>query len=353
MLNHQRIQLLDATLRDGGLGLEDEFINHFNDAVFTQEMIRHIAGLLVDSGVDIVELGSIHPLGDDHSMFSKFHYLEQLSEIIPSPRTTNQMYVGMYVGPDTPDDRVVAHNESLLDGARVILRYSQLQKSLDFCEMLVEKGYKVFIQPMLTMRYSEKELQLIVDTANRINAYALYFVDSYGYMMEENVKYFFQFYDSSLKPDIKIGFHAHNNMNLAFANVLTFLSIPSEREIIVDSCATGMGQGAGNLQTELILPYLNQHFGKRYNFDPILQICELLDETYDNRTTWGYSVFRALPAIYRTAYKYAVVLRKKHKLSYCQINEILRQMPDQLRPQYTPDNLEKVYDAYLKQKNKA
>lgn len=349
----QRIQLLDATLRDGGLGLEDEFINHFNDKVFTKEIIRQIAILLVKSDIDIVELGSIHPLGEDHSMFSKFHYLEQLSEIIPLPKNTNQMYVGMFVGPDTPYDKILPHDNNLLDGVRVILRYSQLKKSLDFCEMLADKGYKVFIQPMLTMRYSEKELQLIVDTANKINAYALYFVDSYGYMMEENVKYFFHFYDSSLKPDIRIGFHAHNNLNLAFANAQTFLAIPSTRRIILDSCATGMGQGAGNLQTELILPYINQLFNKKYNFEAVLQICELLDMTYDNHTIWGYSVFRALPAIYKTAYKYAVVLRKKHKLSYCQINEILQQMPDQLRPQYTPDNLEKVYNAYLNQNSKA
>lgn len=40
---------------------------------------------------------------------------------------------------------------------------------------------------MLTMRYSEIEIQMVIDAANAMNAYAVYFVDSYGYMHENDV----------------------------------------------------------------------------------------------------------------------------------------------------------------------
>lgn len=45
-------------------------------------------------------------------------------------------------------------------------------------------------------------------------------------------------------------------MNLAFANALTFIKQESDRKIIVDACIAGMGQGAGNLQTEIIIEHM-------------------------------------------------------------------------------------------------
>lgn len=54
-------------------------------------------------------------------------------------------------------------------------------------------------------------------------------------------------------------------MNLAFSNVQTFIDMNSARDLIIDSCVMGMGQGAGNLQTELIIGYINKADNK-YNF---------------------------------------------------------------------------------------
>ena len=129
-------------------------------------------------------------------------------------------------------------------------------------------------------------------------------------------------------------------MNLAYSNVISFLNIDTDRELLIDACATGMGQGAGNLQTELIVPYLNEHFGKSYNYDSILEICEVLDNEMIPVNLWGYSVTRLLPAVYKTAYKYALVMRNKYHIPFTQMNHILRDMPDELRNRYTKDNLE-------------
>lgn len=336
-----QIKLLDATLRDGGLGLEDAWENNFSDDLFDEPTIKKIINLLKESKVDIIELGTIEISDDDKRQFAIYQNIETISAMIPADRQPGQMCVGMYRGPDASIGDIPEWTPGLCEGVRVILRYSELQKSLDFCAALSRKGYKVFVQPMLTMRYTDEEIDRVIKAANDMNAYALYFVDSYGYMQEEDVQRFVETYDKFLDSDISIGFHAHNNMNLAYANVLHFLNSGIERNLVVDACVTGMGQGAGNLQTELIVPYLNDIDRVLYDYDSILDICEIMDG-YINHNIWGYSVVRLLPAIHKVAYKYALVLRHKYKLSYKEINRVFSKMPDDLRHRYTSQNVEKL-----------
>ena len=66
-------------------------------------------------------------------------------------------------------------------------------------------------------------------------------------------------------------------MNLAFSNVCEFININSERPIILDSTIMGMGQGAGNVQTELVAHHLNKLNMKKYNYSFILEACELIE----------------------------------------------------------------------------
>ena len=166
-------------------------------------------------------------------------------------------------------------------------------------------------------------------------------MDSFGYMQTTDVERLFSFIDKYLSPEIRIGFHAHNNMDLAFSNVQHFLKIHGDRNIIIDSCAIGMGQGAGNMQTELILPHLNTKYEKKYCYDELLEVCELV-EKLTPVSQWGYSVSRALPAIYGVAYKYAVVMRSQMGFSYSQINHVLKSLPDDLKHRYTKENLQEV-----------
>ena len=336
------IKLLDATLRDGGQGLDDLFNNGFSDKYYTEDVKHRVIDLLGQSKVDIIELGAMGPSVDDKSKFAIYQNIEELSQYLPEKLDPNKLYIGLYIGPDTDVDKIPDWNPSLVKGVRVILRYSELRKSLDYCAALAKKGYDVFVQPMLTMRYSDDELDLVLGMTNDMGAYACYFVDSYGYMEPKDIHRLFDYFDEGLNKDVRIGFHAHNNMNLAYSNVISFVNTATERELLIDACATGMGQGAGNLQTELIVPYLNEHFGKNYQYEPILEICDILDTEMIPTNLWGYSVTRLLPAIYKTAYKYALVMRNKYHLSFKQMNQIFREMPDDMRNRYTKDNLEKL-----------
>lgn len=343
---NDRIQLLECTLRDGALGLEDAWINDIAHVSISANERKEMAEMVATTNADIVEIGSIEISDQDKRQFDIYQSIEKASLAIPSNKRSNQLYVAMFKGPDTQLDDLPDRTDEMLDGVRVIIRYSELLKSLKFCEYLANKGFKVFIQPMATMRYSEKEVELLIEYANRMKAYALYFVDSYGFMMPDDIIRFTKKYDEALDPEVRIGFHAHNNMNMAFANTIAFLNFKTNRNIIVDSTASGMGQGAGNLQTEIITDYLNKKYEKNYNYEAVLAICDYV-ERYNKNGLWGYSVMRLIPAVHEVAYKYAVYLRKTYGLTYVQIQKlltILDTMPVEMRYRYTKDNVLKLLE---------
>jgi len=295
--------------------------------------------------MDIVEIGSIQISDGDKRNMAVYQDIASISTGIPEPRRPNQMYAALYRGPDTPVSDIPEWNGSYCEILRVILRYSELKKSLDFCGELSSKKYKVCIQPMVTARYSSEELKMIIDAANDMSAYALYFVDSYGYMTEHDIGRFFALFDKGLGASIKIGFHAHNNMNLAFSNAIAFINQNSDREIIVDCCCLGMGQGAGNLQTELITDRLNKRYGAQYDYNAVLKACEIVDK-YWKTGLWGYSLTRLLPAINNTAYKFSIALREKYKLSFVEIHRILKNIPDSYRNRYTQESTIKLLKLF-------
>jgi len=336
------IRLLDCTLRDGGQLLEAHK-PILPDRKFGIHDICKIAGALSKAGINVIELGFVNPSHEDYREIALFPNIESISSCIPGERANGQLFSALFPDPDYPKERIPEHRPNYCDVVRVILRYSELKKSLDFCRMLADKGYIVFIQPMVTARYTAKELEMVLDTANEIQAGAVYFVDSYGYMTKENIRYFFEIYNQRLHDSISVGFHAHNNMSLAFSNAISFLNIHTKRNRIVDSCLIGMGQGAGNLQTELISNYMIEQQGKNYNYEAILHGCEIIEKLW-TQNLWGYSVTMLLSAINKTAYKFAESLRNDYHLTFATIYKILKGIPEELRHRYTKENTLKLLE---------
>ena len=337
-----KIYLLDCTLRDGGNCLEDVLQLKNLEVAFTEEQQKKVIADLCDSHVDIIELGVMEQGSFSKRGFSYFEDMKSSSQIIPASHSRDQLYV---IGSNIPSAGardIPQWEEGLCDGVRVYLRYSELKESLLYSAQLCAKGYKVFLQNALTMRYTEADLKYLVDASNDMGAFAVYFVDSNGYMDESDVKRFAILFDEGLDKSIKIGFHAHNHMNLAFSNVRYFLKQNLSHDVIIDSCIAGMGRGAGNLQTELIIPYLNEVYGASYDPDPVLDSYELIQEHFINENMWGYSLENLLAAIHHTTNKYTISMREQYKLSYKKINHLLTQMPEEIRHRYTDENLRMI-----------
>jgi 4-hydroxy 2-oxovalerate aldolase len=287
----------------------------------------------------------------NNSGYSVYQNIEEVSKLIPQSKSFEQMHIALFKGPDTPYANVPSWRPGLCRGIRVIIRYSEMKKSLEFCNMLSKKGYKVFVQPMVTMRYSITELEYLIEECNKFKAFALYIVDSYGYMTSADIFRIFKIYDEKLRISINIGLHAHNNMNLAFSNSLFFLEQNTKRQLIVDSTIIGMGQGAGNTQTELIASYLNKFSNYKYKIKYILNACEII-EKFNKNHLWGYSVKNLLPAIHKSAYKYSASLKKKYNLNYNEIDKFLSIMPDKYRHAYSSENIKKNFNLITKIKQK-
>lgn len=328
--------ILDCTLRDGGLRWKDLGKEGFSKAD-KEKILSH----LLSSEIEIIELGEVDNLSCDLVGASNYKSLENLCDDIPVIDDRKAMFVAMYADPSISTEDIPEFRPGLCDGIRVVLRYSELDKSLQFCREISKKGYKLFIQPALTLRYTDDELLKIINVANELNAYALYIVDSFGYMTARDLKRLFEFYDKNANSLIKIGLHAHNNINLGFSNALEFLSIKSKRQVIVDSCLMGIGRGGGNVQTELLIGYINRYFNCSYNFSSVLSASEIVNEYFGN-PPWGYSLIDVLSALNKTAYKYASVLRNDLNMSFSDIDKVLISIPNNLKNHFTEDNLSKI-----------
>ena len=93
----------------------------------------------------------------------------------------------------------------------------------------------------------------------------LYFVDSAGGLLPEEVGQYISLLYRCVGNDVKIGFHGHNNLMLANASSLAAVE---NGAAMVDTSLLGIGRGAGNAQTETMLLILKKK-GYRIPMSPI------------------------------------------------------------------------------------
>jgi 4-hydroxy 2-oxovalerate aldolase len=116
---------------------------------------------------------------------------------------------------------------------------------------------------MVISNYTNNELINLINGINSFNPYMVYIVDSYGCLNNIKLMEIYNTFNTKINKNINIGFHLHNNMNNAYSNYehiknilnnkSNFNTYNNNREIVFDATFYGMGRGAGNLQTELIL----------------------------------------------------------------------------------------------------
>ncbi|HEO8419445.1 TPA: aldolase catalytic domain-containing protein [Yersinia enterocolitica] len=331
------INVLDCTLRDGG------YVNNWE---FGNGNIKLMLRNLTDANVDIIECGF---LSNKNASYDKdksiFDSIERFQEVIPEKRH-NSKYVcminyGEYDIRDIPD-----FDESSIDGIRVVFHKSEVDEALEFCSELKKKGYLLFIQPMATINYTDEELLRIVDSVNKIQPFAFYIVDSFGVMKKHDLLRMFFLIDNNLEKNIDIGYHSHNNLQLAYSNAQALVEINSTRNRIVDTSVFGMGRGAGNLNTELFIQYLNENFVMKYNVFPLLQIIDQTLSKIYSVNYWGYSLPHYLSAIHNCHPNYASYLSEKNTLTVKAIQEILFEIPYQRRSSFNKAYIEDLYTNY-------
>lgn len=337
----KRIQVLDCTLRDGG------YCNNWKFGFRNQQKIIHS---LQDSEIDIIECGFIsnkETFGEDISKFSSFDQIEK----VMSGHKMQKMLVAMINYGEYDIAQIPSREDTVLDGLRVAFHKWQMEEALAFSEMLKAKGYKVFIQAMVSMKYSDAEFLELIHRVNDVNPYAFYIVDSFGMMKQKDLLHFFYLVEYNLKKDIVLGFHSHNNMQLAYANAVTLIGCQTNRQIVIDSSIFGMGRGAGNLNTELLVEYLNENCGGTYKLKPLLSLMDELLGHFYKENPWGYSLPNYLSAKYNTHPNYANYLDNKQKLTLDDMDNIFLMMENDKRVEYDPNYIEELYRRYMNNHN--
>lgn len=335
----RNISLLDCTLRDGG---------YLNDWEFGQSNIVSIYKRLVDSRVDIVEVGFI----DDRRPFdinrSIYPDTASIKTVFENVTDRPPMVVGMIDYGTCDIDNVEACEDSFLDGIRVIFKKEKMHGAMEYCRQLKEKGYKVFSQLVSITAYEDSDLLELIGLVNNVEPYAVSIVDTYGLLEPDTLIHYYEMLDENVKEGVRIGFHAHNNFQLAYANSRAFVGRETNRDIIVDGTLFGMGKSAGNAPTELLGMYLNRDYQKTYNINSMLEAIEESIKNFYSKVTWGYKTFFYLSAFNKCHPSYVEYFQSKGNLSFSKLNNLLGMIqPQEKKLLYDKNLAEEIYKQYV------
>ncbi len=334
----RNIQLLDCTLRDGG---------YVNDWEFGHHNICSIFERVAATNADIIEIGFI----DDRRPF------DINRSIIPDTASVEKIYGGIEKRPPMVIgmidygtcslEHVQPCSESYLDGIRVIFKKHIMHEAMAYCAELKKLGYKVCSQLVSITSYSDEELMELIELVNEVKPYAVGIVDTYGLLDPQWALHYFNMLDKHVDKSVAIGFHAHNNFQLAYANTRAIIDTDSDRDIIVDATLFGMGKSAGNAPIELVGMYLNQKFGKNYNVN---QMLEAIDESvmdFYKKTPWGYKTYFYLSAYNKVHPNYVKQMQDKPSLSISDINDLLGKIgPGDVKLLYDKAVAEDIYKDF-------
>jgi len=329
-----KINFLDCTLRDGA---------YICASKFGETAIRGIIGKLEDAGVDIIECGWLK--NSKHELGSSFYHVPSDLEQYLTTKRVDTTYVVM-IDWDRYDLNFLPEcDHKSIDAIRVVFPHGKHKEGVEVGRQILAKGYKVYFQAANTLAYSDEDLVALAEEVNKIDTVSLSVVDTFGAMYEEDLDRIVKVLNDKLKPEIKIGFHSHNNQQLSYALTMHFIKLlqESERGIVVDASLCGMGRGAGNATTELVVNYLNNRCGKHYDMDAIMDAIDIYMTYFQEKYRWGYSTPYFIAGNYQCHVNNIAYLLDNHRTKAKDMRNIISSLSQAERRKYDYDLLEQKY----------
>lgn len=335
-MNHA--ELLDCTLRDGAYLL---------DKKFGDTIIKGIISGLLKANIDYIEIGFLQNEGFGEGKVI-FKNAAEAKKFIPSKKN-GCVFAVLADYSRYSVENLENYTGDSIDAVRECFFKKERFEAIQACRLIKEKGYKLFVQPVDILGYTDLELIEFIQLINEVEPYCLSIVDTFGSMYQEDLHRVFEILNHNLSPSCKIGFHSHNNMQLSSALSQEFIRMTvGKREVVVDSTISGMGRGAGNTPTELVAQYMVSQLGYNYDIDAIL---DLIDGYMDNiraRCQWGYSTAYFVAGCYSAHVNNISFLTQKNSIRSKDIRYILNKIGADARKRYDYDLLEKTYLEFLK-----
>ena len=314
-------KLLDCTLRDGGYINEWTFSWHFANALY------HAVS---EGGADYIEVGFFEPGNNSGLPWTNLTSvdLQRLRREIPNGTQIAVMINYGSVDLDSVPDRA----EYPADLIRVATPKSQAKEGTDFAAKLRKKGYETTINYMGVSNYTNAEILELIGIINDYKTEVDYFyvADSFGSLLPARTREIF----TTLRfgTDALLGFHPHNNLQMAFANCLEAIEAGVD---IIDGSVFGMGRGAGNLFTDAVIAYFETIEPERFQVMPILQFADLYMEEIKQQYSWGYSLPQLLSGILKCHPNYPTNLLKQKAYTADDIYRMLKHLSEEEKPRYS------------------
>lgn len=332
-----RRDILDCTLRDGG---------YVNDWMFDTQTALNIIDGLYDAGIRWIEVGIMgrNPQIGKQTKFSSFEEIKPLMRnrkpdchyAVMVTTSSSDAFIFPKCSSDTPDVIRIAYFKP------------EVEKTFALAKDLMEKGYIVFMQSMATFMYTEGELTELVGAINQLHPYAFYMVDSFSTMYPSDVAKMQNLILSELDEGILFGFHAHNNIQMAFANVQEFIKGHPERDLLIDSSIYGMGRGAGNVPSELLMQYLNEKYHREFDVSAVLGLYEKYLHSIYKEYGWGYTLPYYLTAANFVNSAWGWYFMSKGIDSLAKLEKALKMIPNEwsytLKPAIGEEIVRKIMD---------
>lgn len=300
------IKVVDATLRDGGL---------VNDFYFTDEFVKALYETNIKAGVDYMEMGyKASKEMFDTSKFGKWKFCndDDIRAIVGENNTPLKIAVMADVGRCDYKNDILDKSDSPIDLIRVATYVNTIPAAVDMIEDAKRKGYEVTCNIMAISSGQEGDLRVALDILGKTPVDVFYIVDSYGSLYPEQIARISDIYmEFAAKYGKKLGIHAHNNQQLAFANTIEAVGDGVDW---LDATYSGMGRGAGNCAMELLLGFLRNP--KYNNYYAIQFIENYMNKLKADGVVWGFDLQYMMTGLLNQHPRTAIQFTKDKRTDY-------------------------------------
>ncbi|MCH7225420.1 aldolase catalytic domain-containing protein [Haloferula sp. A504] len=277
------LKVLDCTIRDGGL---------INDSNFTDDQVRAVYRACIDAGIDTMEIGYKNsPQQFPKDRYGPWRHCEEedMRRVVGDhdSEATGLRLCAMADAGGKSDwkHQIIPAKDSVLDMIRVACYIHQISEAMEMIERFDSLGYETTLNIMAISTVADSEIDQGLRIAAKSPVGTVVVVDSYGNLYREQIDHLMRKYAKALKGTGKeVGIHAHNNLQLAFANTIEAIILGSNR---VDATMMGLGRGAGNCPMEILLSFLRN---PKFKLRPVLEVIENTILPIREKCDWGPSI---------------------------------------------------------------
>lgn len=272
------IKVFDCTIRDGGL------VNNYQ---FSDAFVKAHYETCVAAGVDYMEIGkNVSPTIMSVDEYGPWNFCkeEDIRRIVGENNTNLKIAVMSDIGRSLKEE-LIPKSESVVDMIRIATYIHQLPAAIELIEDAHKKGYETTVNVMAVSKSFDDELTEVLEALSKTNVDVIYIADSFGSFYPEQIKNLTEKYLKVAEScGKKIGIHAHNNMQLAYANTIEAMMYGTS---YLDVTISGLGRGAGNCPMELLIGFLKN---PKYKLMPVLRFLEKYIVPLEKELDWGYSI---------------------------------------------------------------